>query len=49
MTTRLYLAAHRAHDIAFEADVRNPAYTVPLALEKFVAKDERAYMAMTTR
>jgi hypothetical protein len=35
--------------MAFEADARNPAYTVPLAIEKFVAKDERAYMAMTTR
>ena len=40
--------AFKAHDVAFKADLRNPAHSQPLVLEEYVAQDGKNYMAMTT-
>ena len=43
-----HLAARKAHDVAYKAGLRNPAHADPLVLQEYVAKDGKAYMAMTT-
>jgi len=42
------LTAFKAHDVAFKADLRNPADSQPLILGEYVAQDGKNYMAMTT-
>ncbi|KAG9196661.1 hypothetical protein G6011_01782 [Alternaria panax] len=47
--TTKHSAAQKAHDIAFKTGLRSPAHTDPFGPGRIVARDGKAYMAMTTK